>query len=124
MVADVIKSFDTVDRSILHCAQGRLGCLLGSGRFILLIIVRCRDGGKPQGCLLSMVFIVALCSLVPALGRHAPSFMLTTSSAVLSVPMPPLVLLSSLLSMSGLSVRMSPLGSVFSLAAPSLLGEL
>ena len=25
MVADVIKSFDTVDRSILDCALGRLG---------------------------------------------------------------------------------------------------
>ena len=27
MVADVIKSFDTVDRSILDCALGRLGLL-------------------------------------------------------------------------------------------------
>ena len=25
MVADVIKSFDTVDRSVLDCALGRLG---------------------------------------------------------------------------------------------------
>ena len=27
MVADVIKSFDTVDKSILDCALGRLGLL-------------------------------------------------------------------------------------------------
>ena len=50
---------------------GGLGCLLGSGRSTLLITVRfelsaglgepwCWDGGIPQGCPLSMVFIVAL----------------------------------------------------------------
>ena len=73
MVADVIKSFDTVDRSILDCALGRLGLLswfrkaffachsevrfkLGAG----LGEPWCRDGGIPQGCPLSMVFTVAL----------------------------------------------------------------
>ena len=74
-VADVIKSFDTVDRSILDCALGRLGLpdwfrkvyfsfhsqvrlrfKLGAG----LGEPWCRDGGIPQGCPLSMVFIVAL----------------------------------------------------------------
>ena len=40
MVADVMKSWDTVERSILDCALGRLGLPPGSGRFILLIIIR------------------------------------------------------------------------------------
>ena len=76
MVADVIMSFDTVDRSILDCALGRLGLpdwfrkvyfsfhsqvrlrfKLGAG----LGESWCRDGGIPQGCPLSMIFIVALC---------------------------------------------------------------
>ena len=70
MVADVTRSFDTVDRSILDCALGRL-CLpfwiskvylsfhnqvrlrfesaAGSGE------PWCRDGGIPQGCPLSAV---------------------------------------------------------------------
>ena len=74
MVADVIKSFDTVDRSILDCTLCRLGLpdwfrkvyffhsqvrlrfKLASG----LGEPWCRDGGIPQGCPLSMVFIVAL----------------------------------------------------------------
>ena len=76
MVADVIKSFDTVDRSILDCALGRLVCLTGFARSISLFTVRfvsgssllltglgepwCRDGGIPQGCPLRVVFIVAL----------------------------------------------------------------
>ena len=75
MVAHVIKSFDTVDRSILDCAPGRLG-LPGWFRktyFAYHSQVRlrfklaaglgeslCRDGGIPQGCPLSMDFIVAL----------------------------------------------------------------
>ena len=75
MVADVIKSFDTVDRSILDCSLGRPGL---SARFRKVYFsfhdhVRlrfelaaglgeswCRDWGIPQGCLLGMVFIVAL----------------------------------------------------------------
>ena len=77
MVADVIKSFDTVDRSILDCTSGRLR--LPSWfrrtyfayhshvrlRFKLaarLVESWCRDGGVPQGCPLSMVFSVALCA--------------------------------------------------------------
>ena len=75
MVADVIKSSDTVDRSILDCASGRLGLpdwfrmvYFSSHsqvrlRFKLaagLVELWCRDGGIPQGCPLSMVFIVAL----------------------------------------------------------------
>ena len=75
MVADVIKSFDTVDRSILDCTLHRLG-LPGWFRkayFAYHSQVRlrfklatglgeswCRDGRIPQGCLCSMVFIVAL----------------------------------------------------------------
>ena len=75
MVADVIESFDTVDRSILDCTLSRLG-LPGSFRrtyFAYHSQVRlrfklatglgepcCGDGGIPQGCPLSMVFTVAL----------------------------------------------------------------
>ena len=75
MVADVIKSFDTVCRSILDCALGRLG-LPGWFRKVYFSFhsqVRLRfklaaglgepwsrDGGIPQGCPLSMIFIVAL----------------------------------------------------------------
>ena len=75
MVADVIKSFDTVDRSILDCALGRLGLpdWFRKVYFSFHSQVRlrfklaaglgepwCSDGGIPQGCPLSMVFIVAL----------------------------------------------------------------
>ena len=65
MVADVIKSCDTVDRSILDCALGLLGLLDWFRRayFSYHNQVRlrfklaaglgepcCRDGGIPQGC--------------------------------------------------------------------------
>ena len=75
MVADVIKSFDTVDRSILDSTLGRLGLpdWFRKVYFSFHSQVRlrfklatglgepwCRDGGIPQGCPLSMVFIVAL----------------------------------------------------------------
>ena len=74
-VADVIKSFDTVDRGILDCALGRLGLPEWFRKvfFSYHANVRLRfklatglgeawtrDGGIPQGCPLSMVFIVAL----------------------------------------------------------------
>ena len=76
MVADVIKSFDTVNQVyfglLLWVAWG---CLTGFARFILSFHSRvrlrfklaaglgepwCRNGGFPQGCPLSMIFIVAL----------------------------------------------------------------
>ena len=75
MVADVIRSFDTVDRSILDCALGRLGLLAWFRRVYFSnhsqLRLRfklaaglgepwCRGGGIPQGCPLSMVFTVAL----------------------------------------------------------------
>ena len=74
-VADVIKSFDTVDRGILDCALGRLGLpdWFRKVYFSYHANVRLRfklatglgeawtrDGGIFQGCPLSMVFIVAL----------------------------------------------------------------
>ena len=78
MVAGFIKSFDTVDRSILDCALGRLG-LPDSFRKVYFSFhsqVRlrfklaaglgepwCRDCGIPQGCPLSMIF--RCCSLCP-----------------------------------------------------------
>ena len=75
MLADVIKSFDTVDRSILDRALGRLGLPDWFRRAYLSFHSQvrlrfklaaglgepwCRDGGIPHGCSLSMVFIVAL----------------------------------------------------------------
>ena len=75
MVADVIMSFDTVDRSILDCALDRLGLpdWFRKVYFSFHSQVRlrfkfaaglgeswCRDGGIPQGCPLRMVLIVAL----------------------------------------------------------------
>ena len=74
-VADVIKSFDTVDRGILDRALGRLGLpdWFRKVYFSFHANVRLRfklatglgeawtrDGGIPQGCPLSMVSIVAL----------------------------------------------------------------
>ena len=76
MVADLIESFGTVDKSILDCALGRLGLHhTVSGRFTSPTIIRSSGGsgwllawmglgagmrGIPQGCPLIMVFIVAL----------------------------------------------------------------
>ena len=75
MVADVIKSFDTVDRIILDCALGRLGLPYWFRRAYFsfhsrvrlrfklaagLVEPWCRDGGILYCCPLSMVFIVAL----------------------------------------------------------------
>ena len=75
MVADVIKSFDTVARSILDCALGRLGLpdWFRKVYFSFHSQVRlrfklaaglgelwCRDGGIPQGFRLSMIFILGL----------------------------------------------------------------
>ena len=75
LVADVKKSFDTVDRGILDCALGRLGLpdWFRKVYFSYNADVRLRfklatglgeawtrDGGIPQGCPLSMVLIVAL----------------------------------------------------------------
>ena len=74
-VADVVKSFDTVDRDILDCALGRLGLPAWFRRVYFsfhkdlrlrfklatgLGVAWRRDGSIPQGCPLSMVFIVAL----------------------------------------------------------------
>ena len=75
IVADVVKSFDTVDREILdrvlsslglpawfrhaffeYHAHVRLRSKLAAG----LGEPRTRDGSIPQGCLLSLVFTVAL----------------------------------------------------------------
>ena len=84
-VADVIKSFDTVDRCILDCALGQLGLpdWFRKVYFSYHAKVRLRfklatglggfwnrDGGIPQNCTLSVVFIVALyvpwCSYISA----------------------------------------------------------
>ena len=74
-VADVVKSFDTVDRGILDLVLGRLGLPVWFRRVYfgyhanvrLRFKLACglgsswtRDGGIPQGCPLNMIFIVAL----------------------------------------------------------------
>ena len=80
MVADMIKSFDTVDRSISDCALGRLGLpdWFRRAYFSFHSQVRlrfklaaglgepwCGDGGIPQVCPLSIcVHCGPLCSLV------------------------------------------------------------
>ena len=102
-VADVFKSFDTVDRSMLElwtwhaefasmvsaCLffSSRARCALGFGLAAGLGALWCRDGGILQGCPLSMVFVVAL--YVPWRRRLAgspgigPHLMWTKSSRVL-----------------------------------------
>ena len=140
MVADVIKSFDTVDRSILDCALGRLGLpdwfrkvffsFHSQVRLRLKLAAGlgepwCRDGGIPQGCPLSMIFIVASHGVV-IWSRYLMSdlnFMLRILSAVLHVPELRLSLLTSLQGMSSLLVKMSLLVSVFFSAPPSRLGR-
>ena len=74
MVADVTKSFDTVGRAILDCALGCPGLPPWFRNFRLWFKLAaglgepwCRDGSIPQGCPLSMVFVVAL--HVPWCGR-------------------------------------------------------
>ena len=78
MVADVIKSFDTVDRSILDCTLGRLGLpgwfrkayFAYHSQFRLRFKLAsglgeswCWDGGNPSG--LSFEHGVHCCSLCP-----------------------------------------------------------
>ena len=74
-VADVIKSFDTSDRGIVDCVLSSLGlpawfrhACFGYHSHVRLRFKLAagldqpwtRDGGIPQGCPLSMMFIVAL----------------------------------------------------------------
>ena len=85
MVADFIRSFDTVDRSILDCTLGRLGLpgWFSKGlffRFIVRFDLRfklaaglgeswCRDGGIPQSCPFEYDFhCSSLCPLVSSSG--------------------------------------------------------
>ena len=125
LVADVIKSSDTVDRSILDCVLSRLGLpdwfrkvyfsFHGQVRLRFKLAAGlgepwCRDGGIHQGCHLSMVFIVAL--YVPCVviwSRYLMSdlnFMPIILSAVLQVHVLFVSLLISQLSMSVRLVRM------------------
>ena len=82
MVADVIKSFDTVGGSILDCALGRLGLpdWFRKVYFSFHSQVRlrfklaaglgepwCRDGGIPQGCPYGL-YCCSSCSLVSSSG--------------------------------------------------------
>ena len=132
MVADVIKSFDSVDRSTLDCALGRLGLLDWFRRvyFSYHSQVRLRFklaaglGGIFQGCPLSMVFIVAL--YIPWCRRLmlSLSFTLIILSAVRSVTVPSLMLLGLLLGMYVRLVKVCVLVSAFFLVPLSLLERL
>ena len=138
MVADVIKSFDTVDRSFLDCALGRLGLpdWFRRAYFSFHSQVRLRfklaaglsrDGGIPRvvhlvWCLLwpSMslgVVILSLCQMSNL------SFTLIILSVVRSGLVPFLILLGSLLTVSGLFVRMRSQVSVFFSVPLSRLGR-
>ena len=118
MVADVIKSSDTVDRSILDCALGRLGLpfLAGFVGIIFLFIGRFVSGSSLLLALVSLgvgtvvslrVVHLVWCLLWPCMSRgvvilslclmFSRSFMLI----ILSVPVHFLILLVSLHSMSG-----------------------
>ena len=128
MVADVIKSFDTVDRSILDCALGRLGLpdWFRKVYFSFHSHVRlrfklaaglgepwCGDGGIPQGWFLSLLCrFPGVVILNHCLTLNLNS-MLIISNVVLFVPGLYLSLLISLLGMFGLLDRMFPLASVF-----------
>ena len=126
------SSLLTLDRSILDCALGRLG-LPGCFRVVCFSFrcrVRlrfklatgleepwCRDGGFPQACPLSMVFIVALyvpwCRHLDALPDVKPQLYADNLKCSAERPGAPLlILLVSLLGMSGRLVRMSLLVSV------------
>ena len=64
-MADVVKSFDTVDRGILDFALGRLGLLVLVPTGLLELATGLgeawtREDGIPQGCPLSMVSSAAL----------------------------------------------------------------
>ena len=143
MVANVIKSFDTVDRSILDCALGRLGLLDWFRRAYFSdhsqVRLRfklaaglgepwCRD--IPQGCPLSMVFTVALyvpwCPHLEALPDvkpqlYADNLKCIAERVLRSVLVPFLILLGSLLSMSG---RLCLLVNVSFFALLSRVGRL
>ena len=88
----VVKSFDTVDRDALDCTLGRLGLPAWFRRVYFsfhrdvrlrfklatgLGVAWRRDGGIPQGCPLSMVFIIALytpwCRYLESLAGISPS---------------------------------------------------
>ena len=101
MVADVVKSFDTVDRSILDCTLGRLGLpdWIRKVYFSFHSQVRLRF-------------------------KLAANFMSIILSVVLHVRVLCLNLLGSLLSMFGQWVRMFLLVSVSFLALLSLFGRL
>ena len=117
-VADVIKSFDTVDRGILDRVLSSLG-LPGWFRhayFEYHSSVRLRfklaaglgqpwtrDGGIPQGCPLSMMFIVALylpwCRYLAAQGGIQPQFYADNLKCVSRILVSCLELLGLLLAM-------------------------
>ena len=122
LVADVVLSFDTVDRSILDSALGRLGLPLWFRKVYLAYHPQmrlrftlaaglgepwCRDGSTPQRCPLSMIFIVALLSVGvwTVCHRLLLSCTRTILSAILCLLVLDSVLSGSRCSTSGLSTR-------------------
>ena len=121
-VADVVKSFDTVDRDILDCALGRLGLPAWFRRVYFsfhrdvrlrfklatgLGVAWKRDGSILQGCPLSVIFIIALytpwCRYLGSFAAISPLVVLTLFWLLLSI----------LFLMSVLLVRRLLLASVF-----------
>ena len=130
MVADVIKSFDNVDKSILDCALGRLGLpdwfrkvYFSFHGQLDLVNLGVEMVVFPRGCLLGMVFIVALyvpwCRHLEALPDFKPQLYADDLKCSAERPCACLSLLGSLLSMPGLLVRMCLLVSMSILALPS-----
>ena len=135
-VADVVKSFDTVDWDILDCVLGRLGLPAWFRRVYFsfhrdvrlrfklaagLGVAWKRDGGIPQGCPLSMVFIL----LGVAFWSLSLIFLLSSMLIISSAPPIALtlyrLLLSTLFRMSMLLVRKPLQVSACYLAPPRLL---
>ena len=130
-MADVIKSFDTVDRGVLDRVLSGLGlpCWFLHAYFEYHGHVRLRfklasglgkpwtrDGGIPQECPLSIMFIVALylpwCRYIAAHEGFSLSCMLIILSAFLGILLGLCVPLSSQLAMFGWLVRSLLLASV------------
>ena len=137
-VADVIKSFDTVDRSMLDCALGRLGLPSWFGKVHFAYHDRVKHrfqlaAGFGRALVPRWVYSAGLppehgfdCCLVCALvlGVWKPCLLLSPSfvpiilCVVLCVPMPCLVLLDSSLNVPSLWVKMCLQGSVSSSSLP------
>ena len=133
-VAAVVKSFDTVDRGVLDLVLGRLGLLVWfrwvyfgyHANVPLRFMLACGlgspwtgDGGIPQGCPLSMIFIVALylpwCRALESIPGVRPQLYADNLKCVSGSP-------AALLSAASLLDKRRLPGSVSFLVLPRRLG--